>query len=164
MNPSVWTFGTNITTLTPTQPNQFSESTNNQSIDKINTVTNYASLSKTFIETYAATSQYSIELLEQYYHSNPSISLKLHQSSGENLHEFGSFLLFKVKLSELGIKSMKYTTAKITSQPIGKNSMFILLHGTVEINNKKYSTISSFVIRSNLSLSKIYNHIIEIFT
>jgi hypothetical protein len=130
---------------------------------KLNSNHNYQSLSKDFIEKYANATALGISYTEQYYNSNTSVSLHVHHTSNNQLHEVLGHTNFKNKLLEFNINTIKFSNISFTTQPLGKNSVVITMTGRVEINNNNYTSVNTFIVKINSGTYKILNHIFEIF-
>ena len=128
---------------------------------QLNANHNYQSIAKDFIEKFLTANSLGIGYTGHYYDNNTLFSIHVLQSSSGYLHEMIGFMNYRTKLTEMGIHTVKYNNILNTSQPIGKNSLLITMHGKAEINNSIYNISMTFVIKiisgTPTIISQIFN-------
>lgn len=124
---------------------------------------NYQTIAKDFIEKIAPTNTLDIISTGPYYSTNALISLHIHRDQNDTLFEITGHGDYINKLTDLGIQIIKYTNALYIAQPVGKNSILIIIHGKTDINGVQYATINIFVVRIVTDKPQIINQIFEIF-
>ena len=124
---------------------------------------NYPTIAKDFLVQYSSSSTLGISCIGNYYNSDTSCSIHVHQATNHILAEAIGHGNFKTKLEEIGITTMKYSNITYTAQPLGKQSILITYFGQVEINSKLYMFDSTIILRLSIGTPKIANHILQIF-
>ena len=141
----------------------FSQPMQVQVTTQLNANYNYQDIAKNFLEKYTSANIISFFSVDHYYDTNSSISLHLHQSSSNILHEIIGFNNFRDKMAGMNVYLIKYSNLVFTSQPIGENGIVISFHGKAEINGVLYNVLSTLVLRIISGTPKITNQILNIF-
>lgn len=130
---------------------------------QLNANHNYQAIAKDFIEKYATANTLGVACLGHYYFNDAKISLHVHHSSSNQLHEMLGHSNFRNKLAEMGIYIIKYHTLTLTAQPLGKSKVLVNTFGKAEINNINYNIISNFVLKTTEIVPKIVSQTFEVF-
>ncbi|XWV26051.1 putative orfan [Tupanvirus soda lake] len=123
----------------------------------------YQVVAKDFLEKYVTAISIGVVTIGHFYDANTSISLHIHRGNENHLFEIVGHNNFRNKLVEFGIQTIKYSNVVYTTQPVGKNSILITMHGRADINGVTYTTINTFIIRITSGLPRIINQVLEIF-
>lgn len=130
---------------------------------KLNINHNYQNIAKDFFEKYSDNSKISIEYLENYYHPQSLITMRIQEGTNDYSYEFIGYNNFKNKFRELKMNNIEYHSMIYTAQPIGTDAILVTIHGRATINYATCSISSTFVIKYFEGCSKIMNHIFNIF-